>query len=188
MRIRPALACVAITVTAGLSGCAHPAPPPVDPATATTTAATNPALQPQPLPDPQALIAVLVQLTDPAVPAAAKLHLIEGAGGADAARLDSLTKALLDTQSLPLTFAVNDLAWSDRDPGSVRCGVDMLAPPPRGGLSGFPMEFRPTPEGWQLTRDSVDTLLALGHEPPGSSPAGAPPPPPPPPAPPTPPR
>lgn len=182
MRIRWALAAVAVTVTAGLSGCARPAPAPVDPASAPTTAETPPAAQPAPLPDPGALIAVLVQLTDPAVPGAAKLHLIEGAGGADEARLDSFTMALQDTRSLPLTFDVHDLAWSDRHPGHVRGGVDMVAPPPKGGLLAFPMEFAPTPEGWQLTRDSADTLLTLGpDQPPPAPPTSEP-------APPTPPR
>jgi hypothetical protein len=171
MRIRLGPACVAAAI--GLSGCATSAPPPVDLAPPTTAVETNPAMQQAPLPDPQTLIAVLVQLTDPAVPGAAKLHLIEGSGGADAARLDSLTRALQDTQSLPLTFAVNDLAWSDRHPGDVRGGVDMVAPPPKGGLLAFPMEFRPTPGGWQLTRDSADILM--GVSPGSSAPTPAPP-------------
>jgi hypothetical protein len=199
MRNHSAAAGVAATVTVVIlsAGCAqHSAPPPVDPATATTTAVPNPAAQPAPLPDPQALIAVLAQLTDPAVPGVQKLPLIEAAGGNDATRLDDFTRALQDNQMLPLTIAANDLVWSDRDPGNVRSQVDMLAPSPQGGLSGFPMEFTPTATGWQLSRETANLLLASGGGAPADAPtAGAPPPPaapappptPPPPAPPAPP-
>jgi hypothetical protein len=174
-----------------LTSCAHPAPPPADPNASPTTIATSEPVQPAPLPDPQALVAVLEALTDPTVPGAQKLPLIENAGSNDVARLDSLDKALQDTQSLPLTFAVSDVMWSDRHPGDVRAAVNVVAPAPKGGLFGFPMEFTPTPGGWQLTRETADLLLAQGVAPPAGAnsppPAPAPPAPPPVPAPPAPP-
>jgi len=101
--------------------------------------------------------------------------------------LDRFGIALRDNGSLPLTFEVRDLAWSQSDPGHVVATVIVRTANPQSGEFTYPMEFAPAAASWQLTRKTADLLLQLGGEEGSPSPAAPPEPPaPPPPAPPTP--
>jgi hypothetical protein len=156
----------------GLCGCGSDKPPAPAPtaATAATSAPAAPAVPPvpAPLPPPSALTDVLYRLADPAVPGTEKLGLIEDAGPGDAAALDRFGKALADNGYHPMTFDAADLTWAAA--GDVVATVIARTPPGRtGGDFTFPMEFARTLDGgWQLTRDSADTLLEVdaGQSPP----------------------
>ena len=56
---------------------------------------------------------MLVRLSDPAVPGADKIGLVELATADDAAALDKFGRALADNGALPLTFDATDLKWSE---------------------------------------------------------------------------
>ncbi len=97
-----------ITVTAALaaaalvlSGCnGHQPAEPV--AEVSVTSTTVPVQAPSSaLPEPEALTDVLYRLSDPEVPGADKLALIEGAKPADAATIDKFATALKDGGYLP---------------------------------------------------------------------------------------
>lgn len=66
---------------------------------------------------------VLYRLSDPEVPGADKLPLVEGAKPADAATIDKFATALRDGGYLPLNLEAADLGWSDRYPGNVTADV-----------------------------------------------------------------
>ncbi len=147
-----------------------------------------------PLPPPEALTDVLGRLADPNVPGAAKVSLVEGATPESAATLDRFTTALRDNGYLPMTFAANDIAWSDKNPSNVKASIAVHTAQPNNANFTFPMEFAPFQGGWQLSRRTAEMLLALGKSPAAptseapAGPAPAPPPEPaPPPAPPPPP-
>ncbi|BBZ04082.1 hypothetical protein MCHIJ_35190 [Mycolicibacterium chitae] len=145
----------------GLSGCSDdPGAEPRAPVTPTTTSAPAPAVAP--LPDPAALTDVLARLSDPAIPGDAKLPLVEGATPDQAGALDGFAKALADNQLLPLSFTATELSWSEADPGNVWATVTATPAKPESGPLTFPMEFQPAGDGWQLTRETADLLLAFG--------------------------
>lgn len=181
--ITTVLSAATVVAALWLSGCSRPAPQPAANTAPPTTTTAPAAPQGAPLPDQVVLIDLLTRLADPAVAGTAKLSLVEGASAGDATSLDNFTKALLDNHMVPLTFTAEHLAWSDRHPGNVVADVTARGPDPKTGGLSFPMEFTPTPNGWQLSRQTADMLLVFGDS------AGPPPdqPPPPPPGAPTPP-
>jgi hypothetical protein len=152
----------------GLSGCSHSQSTgkssvvPSGPAATSTTLAPVAAPQAAPLPAPEALTDVLYRLADPAVPGSQKLTLVEDSAPDNAATLDKFTAALRDNGYLPLSFVATNIAWSDRDPATVVAVVNVKTPNPTAGAFSFPMEFKPYPGGWQLSRKTADTLLAFG--------------------------
>ncbi|BCO83904.1 hypothetical protein MINTM011_22390 [Mycobacterium paraintracellulare] len=117
------------------------------------------------MPPPEALTDVLARLADPNVPGDAKVSLVEGATPESAASLDKFTNALRDNGYLPMTFAANDIAWSDKNPSNVQASVAVHTAQANNANFTFPMEFAPFQGGWQLSRHTAETLLALGKSP-----------------------
>ena len=115
-----------------------------------------------PLPPPTALTDVLYRLADPSVPGADKVGLVQYATADDATALDGFGRALKDGGFTPLTFQATDLGWSDADPGNVVATINVSTANPDTGGFTFPMEFNPTRNTWQLTRQTADLLLQLG--------------------------
>jgi hypothetical protein len=146
----------------GLCGCDSP-PPPTAPETETTSVVASAPPASAPLPAPEALIDVLNRLSDPAVPGADKIGLVESATAGDAAALDKFGKALADNGALPLTFAAVDLRWSDAEAGNVVATVNVTTANKPPGNFSFPMEFTPVRDGWQLTRKTANLLLDFGE-------------------------
>ncbi|BBX16184.1 hypothetical protein CRI77_08610 [Mycolicibacterium duvalii] len=126
-----------------------------------------------PLPPADVLTDVMYRLTDPAVPGAEKLPLIETAAAAEAEALDRFTAALRDNRALPLIFEARDMAWSPAEPGHVVATVIVTTANPGNGTFTYPMEFLRTGDSWQLTQRSADQLLQLQSAP---EPTPAPPP------------
>ena len=123
------------------------------------------------MPALEALADVLYRLADPNIPGNEKLPLVQDATGPDAAALDTFATALRDNGFSPMTITASDIAWSPEQPGDVLATVEFAAADtddPEG--FSFPMGFRRTDAGWQLTRDTAEELFAIG----GPS-AGAPP-------------
>ena len=88
---------------------------------------------------------MLYRLSDPAVPGADKIGLVESATADDAAALDRFGQALADSGSMPLTFEATDLQWSEAEPGNVVATVTVTtANRQAGGDFTFPMEFIPS--------------------------------------------
>jgi hypothetical protein len=116
-----------------------------------------------PLPAPDALIDVLNRLADPNVPGINKVSLVEGATPDSAGTLDKFTNALRDNGYLPMTFAANNIAWSDKNPSHVMATVAVNTAHANKGNFTFPMEFTPFQGGWQLSRRTAEMLLALGN-------------------------
>jgi hypothetical protein len=178
-----------------LCGCSHSQPKLPASATSSAVHATSSPLvvaapPTAPLPAPDALIDVLNRLADPNVPGINKVNLVEGATPESAATLDKFTNALRDNGYLPMTFAADNIAWSDKNPSNVMTTVSVHTPRGNNGAFTFPMEFAPYQGGWQLSRRTAEMLLALGNSPaptatpPGAAPSPAPPPEPAPPQPP----
>src|SRR5271168_4063403 len=143
------------------------------------------------LPVPEALTDVLNRLVDPNVPGINKVGLVEDATPQSAATLDKFIDALRDNGYLPMTFAADNIAWSDKTPSNVMASIRANTAQPNHAFT-FPMEFTPYQGGWQLSRKTAEMLLALGNSPspttplppaPPLAPAPPPAPPPPPPAP-----
>lgn len=133
-----------------------------------------------PLPPPEALTDVLARLADPNVPGDAKVSLVEGATPESAATLDKFTNALRDNGYLPMTFAANNVAWSDKNPSHVMATVSVNTAHANNGNFTFPMEFTPSASsqgGWQLSRRTAEMLLALRKSPAATTPGPAPAPP-----------
>ena len=122
-----------------------PPPAPQEPS-ATTTVAAPPAPVSSPLPAPEALTDLLVRLSDPAVPGADKIGLVELATADDAAALDKFGNALADNGALPLTFEAADLKWSETEAGNVVATVNVTTATKPPGKFYFPMEFTPSHE------------------------------------------
>jgi hypothetical protein len=179
------LSAVAIAAALGLGGCSDKAEiPPTTPVTLTPVP-QPPAAADIPLPPPEALIDVMVRLTDPNIPTPDKLNLIQLSTPEDATAIDKFDKAVTDGGYRPLTFEANDLGWSAKAGGNVLTNMVINtanAQAGEGGAFNFPMEFAPDQGGWQLTRDSADQLLQYGAGPstPPPAPPAAPAPPPPP--------
>lgn len=120
---------------------------------------------PGPLPPPEALSDVVARLADPAVPGTDKLPLVENTTGADAAALDTFATALRDSGFTPVTVRASDIVASG--PGDVVATIAVTGPNSDAGEStegfSFPMEFRHVGNGWQLTRQTAEMLLAFGN-------------------------
>ena len=140
------------------------------PATSSPPAAPPAAL----LPPPEALTDVLSRLADPNVPGINKVNLIEGATPESAATLDKFTNALRDNGYQPMTFVAENIAWSDKNPSDVMATITVKTAHANNGAFMFPMEFTPAQEGWQLSKRTAETLLALGNSPGTNTPAPAP--------------
>lgn len=156
---------VALFVMAlGLTGCSPhepsnssvPAPP-----NTITPSSVAPAPPTAPLPSPEALTDVLSRLADPAVPGVDKTILVEGATAETAAALDRFSTASRDGGYLPMNFVAKDLAWSDKDPANVVALVVVTTANPEHREFTFPMEFTRFQGGWQLSKRTAETLLAL---------------------------
>ncbi|MGV0750800.1 hypothetical protein [Mycobacterium sp. UM_NZ2] len=162
-RHRSTVAAALAAATVLLSGCSghQPAEPVAEvPVTSTTVPVQVPSSA---LPAPEALTDVLYRLSDPAVPGADKLALIEGAKPADAATIDKFATALKDGGYLPLSLEAAALGWSDRSPGNVTADVTVNTANPATGTFFFPMEFTPNHGDWQLSQATAKSLLAFGN-------------------------
>jgi hypothetical protein len=155
----------------GLSGCSPDAPPP---ATAPPAPPGVGVSQPTGLPTADALTDVLARLVDPAVPGSDKVTLVEAASGVQAADLDRFAKALQDNRMSPMTFTATDLVWSPGTPGDVTANVTATPDDPNVAPFSFPMEFTAKTGPWQLSRQTVDLLLAVSGETQSSSPPATP--------------
>ncbi|HYZ67745.1 MAG TPA: hypothetical protein VE666_08065 [Mycobacterium sp.] len=131
--------------------------PPIAPAPPTQTTA--------PLPPPEALTDVMARLTDPNVPGADKLGLIQNATPDDAATLDTFTRALRDSGVMPLSFEVRDLTREQSQPGSVTANIVVKSASAQSGRDfTFPMDFVAAHDSWQLSRQTADMILKLGQQ------------------------
>ena len=161
----------------GLSGCSHSGPRVLSSPTSAIHATSSPliiAAPPTvPLPAAEALVDVLNRLADPNVVGADKMNLVEGATLESADNLDKFTAALRDNGYLPMTFAANNIAWSDKNPSNVMATISVKTSQAKNRNFTFPMEFTPSQGGWQLSRRTAEMLLALGNSP-APSPAPAP--------------
>jgi len=131
------------------------------------------------LPPPEALTDVLGRLADPDVPGVNKINLVEGATPESAATLDKFTNALRDNGYQPMTFVADNIAWSDKNPSDVMATITVRTARANNGVFTFPMEFTPFaggPGGWQLSKRTAQTLLALGNSPAMTTTPPAPPP------------
>lgn len=155
----------------GLAGCSHNASngSPAEAAPAVPSSSTAGASVPvAPLPAPEALTDVVSRLADPAVPGSDKANLIESATPDTAANLDKFGNALRDGGYLPMTFTATNLAWSDKTPSNVMATISVSTARPNTGAFTFPMEFTPSPGGWQLSRKTAEMLLSLRNSPGGT--------------------
>jgi hypothetical protein len=107
---------------------------------------------------------VLYRLADPAVKGSDKLDLIEDTTPGDAATIDRFAFALRDNGFSPLTCTATDIAWSGHVPGNALATINITTsnPTQSGGFT-FPMEFHPFRDGWQLSRQTADMVLAFGN-------------------------
>ncbi len=64
-----------------------------------------------------------------------------------------------------MTFAANDIAWSDNKPSDVMATVVVTTAHPDNREFTFPMEFVSFKGGWQLSRQTAEMLLAMGNSP-----------------------
>ena len=165
----------------GVSGCAadRAAPPPT-PTEVVAQPAQPPAAPPPadsgPLPAPEALADILYRLADPGIPGNEKLPLVQDAAGPDAAALDTFATALRDNGFSPMTITASDIGWSPEQPGEVVATIEFAAADTDDPAEfSFPMGFRRTDAGWQLTRETAEELFAIGG-PSAGAPAQAPPP------------
>ena len=106
---------------------------------------------------------MLYRLADPSVPGTNKLNLVEGATPDDANALDRFATALHDGGYAPMTVNASDIAWSNRNPAAVMATIDVTTPNPGVGGFSFPMEFKPSQGGWQLSQQTAAMLLAFGN-------------------------
>ena len=148
-----------------LSGCAQDSVPPEPTAATVSSVASAPAPPAEaPLPAPEALTDVLARMADASIPGDQKLGLVQFATPDDAAALDRFTKAIVDGGHAPLTFTATDLKWAQQ--GDVTATVDITSadPPSQATPFTFPMQFSPANNAWQLSRESANQLLLLGHQ------------------------
>src|SRR3984885_11892653 len=163
-RLTAVLSTAAIAAVLGLPGGSNDeddaAPAPSAPSPSVSLSSTA-APQAAPLPPPNALAGVLYRLADAAVPGPQKLNLVEGATPENAGVFDQFSNALLNGGFTPVKFDIRDVGWSDRDPANVMANVDVSSSNPRGPRFSFPMEFKPSQGGWQLSARTADVLLAF---------------------------
>lgn len=137
-----------------------------------STAMPPPASNAAALPSPEALTDVLYRLADPAVKGADKLQLVEATTPDDAATIDKFAAALRDGGFTPLTFTATEIRWSDRQPQNALASINVTTSNPANpGNFTFPMEFHQVRDGWQLSRETADMLLAFGNARGGAGPA-----------------
>jgi hypothetical protein len=175
------LSAAAAVAALGLAGCSHNGPKVVSSPSGTAHAPSSPLIvatpPTTPLPAPEALVDVLNRLADPNVPAINKTNLVEGATPEGADKLDKFTAALRDNGYLPMTFAADNIAWSDKHPSNVMATINVKTSQANNRKFTFPMEFTPCPPpqgGWQLSRQTAEMLLALGNSPASTTPAPSP--------------
>lgn len=175
------LSAAAAVAALGLAGCSHSGPKVVSSPSSTAHAPSSPLIvatpPTTPLPAPEALVDVLNRLADPNVPAINKMNLVEGATPESADKLDKFTAALRDNGYLPMTFAADNIAWSDKHPSNVMATINVKTSQANNRKFTFPMEFTPCPPpqgGWQLSRQTAEMLLALGNSPASTTPAPSP--------------
>src|SRR6202453_5445378 len=152
MRRRLAVALsTAVLAALGLSGCSTTESK-TSPASSTLPASSSPvAVTPTAaLPPPEALTDVLNRLADPNVPGVNKLNLVEGTTPESAATLDKFANALRDNGYLPMTFAANDIAWSDKNPSDVAATVSVNTAGSSNGGGTVPVGFAPPQRGRAL--------------------------------------
>jgi hypothetical protein len=176
-----ALSALTAVAAVGLAGCSHTGPKVVSSSSSAVPVTSTPLIvaapPTAPLPAPEALIDVLNRLADPNVPGINKVNLVEGATDDSAGNLDKFTNALRDNGYLPMTFAANDVAWSDKNPSHVVATVTVKTAHANNGNFTFPMEFTPAAPvqgGWQLSRRTAEMLLALGNSATGTTPPASP--------------
>ena len=174
-----AVALTAATAAAvlGLSGCSSnesKTSSSVTPSAVLATSSPLAAAPAAPLPPPEALTDVLGRLADPNAPGVNKVNLIEGTTPESAATLDKFTNALRDNGYQPMTFVADDIAWSDKNPSDVMATITIKTLQASNGAFTFPMEFTPFQGGWQLSKRTAQTLLALGNASGMNTPAPAP--------------
>lgn len=145
-------------LTVPLTGCAHHTSRPISLKTPSLSTTAAPAVAP--LPAPEAIVDVLTRLSDPDLPSAQKVGLVQTATGDSIPLLDKYTIALRDSGYLPMSFTADHLAWSDQTPTDVTANVTISSANKR--VFTFPMEFTPSQGGWQLSRKTADMLLAFG--------------------------
>jgi hypothetical protein len=169
-----ALSAATAVAAVGLTGCSHTAPKVVSSSSSPVPVTSTPLLvaapPTAPLPPPDALVDVLNRLADPNVSGINKVGLVEGATADNAGTLDKFTNALRDNGYLPMTFAANNVAWSDKNPSHVMSTVTVNTHLANNGNFTFPMEFTPFRGGWQLSRRTAEMLLALGNSATGTTP------------------
>lgn len=171
-RIALTAALAAVLVLSGCGGHQSTAPAAEVPEPTTTSAA--PAPPASPLPGPDVLTDVLYRLSDPEVPGAEKVDLIEGAKPTDADTIGRFATALKDGGYLPLNLDAAGVTWSDRHPGTVTADVAVNTANPDTGGFFFPMQFTPHNGGWQLSQETAKTLLAFGKAHAGTTPPATP--------------
>jgi len=172
-----ALSAATAVAAVGLSACSSSAPPVASSTTSSAESAPSNPVAASPtaaLPAPQALTDVLSRLADPNVPGINKVGLVEGATPESADTLDKFINALRDNGYLPMSFAANNIAWSDKNPSNVMVSVSVSTARTNNGNFTFPMEFTPSQGGWQLSRRTAEMLLALGNSPAATGPSPAP--------------
>ena len=104
----------------------------------------------------------MYRLADPGVPGADKLSLVQNVAPLEAATLDEFATALRGGGFTPVTFTATDIRWSDTQPGDVLATITVTTTNPENpGEVAFPIEFRLTGGGWQLSRETADMLLAF---------------------------
>jgi hypothetical protein len=178
LRLSIALSAATAVAAVALAACSHTAPKVVSSSSSAVPATSTPLIvaapPTAPLPAPDALIDVLNRLADPNVPGINKVNLVEEETPDSAGTLDKFTNALRDNGYLPMTFAANDVAWSDKNPSHVMATVTVNTAQANNRKFTFPMEFTPFQGGWQLSRRTAEMLLALGNSATGTTPPASP--------------
>lgn len=163
----------ALLAAVGITACSShhkERPTPAVSVVPSTTASPFAAPPTSPVPAPEALTEVLGRLADPSIPGINKVNLVEGATPESAGALDKFTTALHDNGYLPMTFTANDVAWSDKNPSDVKATIVVHTAKADNANFTFPMVFTPFQGGWQLSRQTAETLLSLGQSPPAAGP------------------
>ena len=115
-----------------------------------------------PLPTPGALTDVMYRLADSGIPGADKLSLVQNVAPSEAATLDKFASALRDGGFAPVMFEATDIRWSDTQSGDVLATITVTTTNPGNRAEfTFPMEYLPAGSGWQLSRETAETLLAF---------------------------
>ncbi len=173
-----AIVSVATIVAApGLSGCSSQdeSKHVQDPGTQSTSFVSAPSVNASPLPAPDALTGVLYRLADPAVQGTDKLELLEHGTPDDAVTIDRFAAALRDGGFAPLTCTASEIRWSDHKPEDALATINITtANSTNPGGFTFPMEFHPYQDGWQLSRETAEMLMAFGNARSGTGPGPSP--------------